>query len=47
MSLYNRESQYVNLLVNRSHTVKELSKKLFISEPTVRRDIILLQKKIC
>lgn len=45
MSLYYRENQYVNLLINRTHTVKELSEKLFISEPTVRRDIILLQKK--
>ena len=45
MSLYSRESQYINILANSPHTVKELSEKLFISEPTVRRDIILLQKK--
>ena len=45
MSIYNRESQYINLLAQKAHTVKELSEKLFISEPTVRRDIIILQKK--
>lgn len=45
MSLYNRENQYITLLSHGSLSVKELSKKLFISEPTVRRDIILLQKK--
>lgn len=45
MSIYNRENQYINLLAQKPHSVKELSEKLFISEPTVRRDIILLQKK--
>lgn len=45
MSLYNRENQYINLLAQRPHSVKELSKKLFVSEPTVRRDIILLKEK--
>ena len=45
MSLYNRENQYINLLAQSPYTVKELSEKLFISEPTVSRDIILLQKK--
>ena len=45
MSVYNRENQYINLLAEGSRSVKELSEKLFISEPTVRRDIILLQKK--
>lgn len=45
MSLYNRENQYINLLAQGPATVKELSEKLFISEPTVRRDIILLQQK--
>ncbi len=45
MSIYNREDQYVNLLAQKPHSVKELSEKLFISEPTVRRDILLLQKK--
>ena len=45
MSIYNREKQYINLLMQNPHSVKELSKKLFISEPTVRRDIIILQNK--
>lgn len=45
MSIYNREKQYINLLAQNSHSVKELSEKLFISEPTVRRDIILLQER--
>lgn len=45
MSIYNRENQYINLLSQRAHSVKELSEKLFISEPTVRRDINMLQKK--
>ena len=45
MSIYNRENQYINLLAQKSHSVKELSKKLFISEPTVRRDITIMEKK--
>lgn len=45
MSVYSRENEYINLLAQKQHTVKELSKKLFISEATVRRDIITLQKK--
>lgn len=39
MSIYERENSYINLLSERSYTVKELSEALFISEPTVRRDI--------
>ncbi len=45
MSIFQREQEYINLLSEREHTVKELSDKLFISEPTVRRDIISLEKK--
>ncbi len=45
MSIYNREQQYINFLSEREHTVKELANKLFISEPTVRRDILALEKK--
>jgi len=41
MAIYNRENQYINLLAQKSHSVKELAEKLFISEPTVRRDIII------
>lgn len=39
MPIYERENSYINLLSERSYTVKELSDALFISEPTVRRDI--------
>ena len=39
MPIYERENSYINLLSERSYTVKELSEALFISEPTVRRDI--------
>ncbi len=45
MSIYNREDQYINLLAQKQHSTKELSEKMFISEATVRRDIIALQKK--
>ena len=45
MSIFNREEKYLRLLGEREHSVKELSEKLFISEPTVRRDIISLKKK--
>ncbi len=45
MPIYNRENQYINLLAQNPHSVKELSEKLFISEPTARRDIAILQKK--
>lgn len=45
MSVYQREEKYISLLSQREHTVKELSAKLFISEPTVRRDINALAKK--
>lgn len=39
MPIYERENSYINLLSERSYTVKELAEALFISEPTVRRDI--------
>ena len=39
MPIYDRENSYTNLLSERNYTVKELSEALFISEPTVRRDI--------
>lgn len=45
MSIYNREEQYLRLLADREYTVKELSEKLFISEPTVRRDIASMKEK--
>lgn len=45
MSVYTRENQYINLLAQKPYSVKELSEKLFVSEPTVRRDIALLREK--
>lgn len=45
MSIYNREDKYLKLLTEREHTVRELAQKLFISEPTVRRDILELKDK--
>ena len=45
MAVYERENQYIRLLSEREHTVKELASKLFISEPTVRRDVAALKKK--
>ena len=45
MSIYNRENQYISLLAQRPHPVRELAAKLFISEPTVRRDITVLREK--
>lgn len=45
MSIYNREQKYITLLSDRGYTVRELAEKLFISEPTVRRDIVALEKK--
>ncbi len=45
MSIYNREQKYLSLLSESGYTVKELSEKLFISEPTVRRDITALKEK--
>lgn len=45
MSVYTRENQYITLLAQKPYSVKELSEKLFVSEPTVRRDIVLLKEK--
>ena len=45
MSAYERENEYIRLLSEREHTVKELATRLFVSEPTVRRDIVELKKK--
>lgn len=45
MSIYEREVMYINLLSEREHTIKELASKLFLSEPTVRRDILILERK--
>lgn len=45
MASYHREEQYLQLLSQREHTIKELASLLFISEPTVRRDIAWLRAK--
>lgn len=45
MSTYQREEKYIRLLASRDYAVKELAEKLFISEPTARRDITLLKGK--
>jgi DeoR family fructose operon transcriptional repressor len=45
MSNYTRDEEYLKLLSIRDYTVKELAQTLFISEPTVRRDIIRLKDK--
>ena len=45
MPVYHREDQYIHLLAQKPHSVKELSQKLFVSEPTVRRDLALLQER--
>ncbi len=45
MSKYDREEKYIMHLKNGQKTVKELALELFVSEPTVRRDIAFLQKK--
>lgn len=45
MPIFNREELYIKLLAERAHTVTELAEKLFVSEPTVRRDIVSLKEK--
>ena len=45
MANYSRDEEYLKLLSIRDYTVKELARTLFISEPTVRRDIIRLKEK--
>ncbi len=45
MPIYNRENEYLQLLSEREYTVSELAQKLYVSEPTVRRDIQVLKKK--
>ncbi len=45
MSIYEREVKYIDFLSEHEHTIKELANKLFLSEPTVRRDILILERK--
>lgn len=44
MPIYEREREYIKLLSSKDYTVSELSKILFVSEPTVRRDIRFMKK---
>ncbi len=45
MATYSRDEEYLKLLSIRDYTVKELALSLFISEPTVRRDITRMKEK--
>ncbi len=45
MSTHKRENEYIKLLSERDHSVAELAGMLFVSEPTVRRDIITLKEQ--
>lgn len=45
MAIFDREDEYLKILSMRPHTVQELATELFISEPTVRRDVVKLKKK--
>ncbi len=45
MPIYERESKYIKLLAQGDLSVKDLAKALFISVPTVRRDIVMMKKK--
>lgn len=45
MAIYAREDEYIRLLAEREMTVRELAARLFVSEPTVRRDILRLKEK--
>lgn len=44
MPIYEREKNYISLLAEREYTISELSKILFVSEPTVRRDVLSMKK---
>ena len=39
MPIYEREKEYIRLLTDRAYKISELSKALYISEPTARRDV--------
>ena len=45
MAVYAREDEYIRLLAEREMTVRELAARLFVSEPTVRRDIAFLRER--
>ena len=43
MAIYEREKEYIRLLSEHPYKIAELAKVLYISEPTVRRDIICMK----
>ena len=46
MSLFDREEQLMNLLSHGDEmSVEELAKVMFVSEPTIRRDLATLAQK--
>lgn len=45
MPIYDREKEYLRLLSEREMSVRELAERLYVSEPTVRRDIIAMREK--
>lgn len=45
MPIYDREKEYLRLLSERELTVSELASRLFVSEPTVRRDVVAMKEK--
>ena len=45
MSIHNREQEYIRILAGQKRSVKDLSERLSISEPTVRRDILAMKEK--
>ena len=45
MSVYNREKDYLAFLAEKECRVEELAARLFVSEPTVRRDIVSLRER--
>ena len=45
MPIYEREKEYLRILSEREHTVSELAARLYVSEPTVRRDVVAMREK--
>lgn len=45
MPIYDREKEYLRLLSERELTVSELATRLYVSEPTVRRDILAMKER--
>lgn len=45
MGIHEREDQYIRLLTEKEYTVAQLAQKLFISQPTVRRDVATMRER--